>query len=322
MRVSADASLEGIMTWRVDMKKALFILNPHSGKGQIRNHLLEIVDILVKDGYEVTVYPTQEQGDASRAMRERKKSYELIVCSGGDGTLDEIVTGMMQSGFKTTIGYIPAGSTNDFANSLRIPSTMKKAAETVVNGTVFSCDVGRFNDDVFVYIEAFGLFTEVSYGTRQEMKNMLGHMAYLLEGVKHLQNIKSYHLKVTSVSENGETTVIEDNFVYGMVTNSYSVGGFKSIAGNVFKGKIALDDGLFEVTLIRTPKNPMELNSILAALAIQNIDTQYMYSFKSGRLVIESEEEIAWTLDGEFGGTHTEVTLTNEKRAMDIMVKE
>lgn len=304
------------------MKKALFILNPHSGKGQIRNHLLEIVDILVKDGYEVTVYPTQEQGDASRAMRERKKSYELIVCSGGDGTLDEIVTGMMQSGFKTTIGYIPAGSTNDFANSLRIPSTVKKAAETVVNGTVFSCDVGRFNDDVFVYIAAFGLFTEVSYGTRQEMKNMLGHMAYLLEGVKHLQNIKSYHLKVTSVSENGETTVIEDNFVYGMVTNSYSVGGFKSIAGNVFKGKIALDDGLFEVTLIRTPKNPMELNSILAALAIQNIDTQYMYSFKSGRLVIESEEEIAWTLDGEFGGTHTEVTLTNEKRAMDIMVKE
>ncbi len=320
--MSADASLEGIMTWRVDMKKALFILNPHSGKGQIRNHLLEIVDILVKDGYEVTVYPTQEQGDASRAMRERKKSYELIVCSGGDGTLDEIVTGMMQSGFKTTIGYIPAGSTNDFANSLRIPSTMKKAAETVVNGTVFSCDVGRFNDDVFVYIAAFGLFTEVSYGTRQEMKNMLGHMAYLLEGVKHLQNIKSYHLKVTSVSENGETTVIEDNFVYGMVTNSYSVGGFKSIAGNVFKGKIALDDGLFEVTLIRTPRNPMELNSILAALAIQNIDTQYMYSFKSGRLVIESEEEIAWTLDGEFGGTHTEVTLTNEKRAMDIMVKE
>ncbi len=322
MRVSADASLEGIMTWRVDMKKALFILNPHSGKGQIRNHLLEIVDILVKDGYEVTVYPTQEQGDASRAMRERKKSYELIVCSGGDGTLDEIVTGMMQSGFKTTIGYIPAGSTNDFANSLRISSTMKKAAETVVNGTVFSCDVGRFNDDVFVYIAAFGLFTEVSYGTRQEMKNMLGHMAYLLEGVKHLQNIKSYHLKVTSVSENGETTVIEDNFVYGMVTNSYSVGGFKSIAGNVFKGKIALDDGLFEVTLIRTPRNPMELNSILAALAIQNIDTQYMYSFKSGRLVIESEEEIAWTLDGEFGGTHTQVTLTNEKRAMDIMVKE
>lgn len=304
------------------MKKALFVVNPHSGKGLIRNHLLEIVDILVKNGYEVTVYPTQGRGDACRAMRERRKSYELIVCSGGDGTLDEIVTGMMQSGFKTTIGYIPAGSTNDFANSLNIPSTMKKAAEVVVSGKVFSCDVGRFNEDVFVYIAAFGLFTEVSYGTPQEMKNMLGHMAYILEGVKHLQNIKSYHLKVTSVSENGETMVIEDNFIYGMVTNSYSVGGFKSIAGNVFKGKIALDDGLFEVTLIKMPKNPMELNSILAALTIRNIDTAYMYSFKSGSLVIESGEEVAWTLDGEFGGAHKTVTLTNEKQAMDIVIKE
>lgn len=304
------------------MKKALFVVNPHSGKGLIRNHLLEIVDILVKNGYEVTVYPTQGRGDACRAMRERRKSYELIVCSGGDGTLDEIVTGMMQSGFKTTIGYIPAGSTNDFANSLNIPSTMKKAAEVVVSGKVFSCDVGRFNEDVFVYIAAFGLFTEVSYGTPQEMKNMLGHMAYILEGVKHLQNIKSYHLKVTSVSENGETMVIEDNFIYGMVTNSYSVGGFKSIAGNVFKGKIALDDGLFEVTLIKMPKNPMELNSILAALTIRNIDTAYMYSFKSGSLVIESGEEVAWTLDGEFGGAHKTVTLTNEKQAMDIVIRE
>lgn len=304
------------------MKKALFIFNPHSGKALIRNHLMEIVDILVKDGYELTVYSTQGRGDACRAVRERRKSYELIVCSGGDGTLDEIVTGMMQSGFRTTIGYIPAGSTNDFANSLKIPSTMKKAAEAVVGGTVFSCDVGRFNEDFFVYIAAFGLFTEVSYGTPQEMKNMLGHLAYILEGVRHLQNIRSHHLKVTSVSENGETVVIEDDFIYGMVTNSYSVGGFKSIAGNVFKGKIALDDGLFEVTLIKMPKNPMELNSILAALAIQNIDTAYMYSFKSGRLVIESEDDIAWTLDGEFGVVHRVVTLTNERQAMDIMVKE
>lgn len=281
-----------------------------------------IVDILVKAGYEVTVYPTQGRGDACRAMRERNKYYNLVVCSGGDGTLDEIVTGMIQSGFKTTIGYIPAGSTNDFANSLKISSTMKQAAETIVNGTVFSCDVGRFNEDVFVYIAAFGLFTEVSYGTPQEMKNMLGHMAYILEGVKHLQNIKSYRLKVTSVSENGETKIIEDDFIFGMVTNSYSVGGFKSIAGNVFKGRIALNDGLFEVTLIKMPKNPIELNSILAALAIQNIDTEYMYSFKSGKLIIESQEEVAWTLDGEFGGKHKLVTLTDDMQAMDIMINQ
>ena len=173
-----------------------------------------------------------------------------------------------------------------------------------------------------MYIAAFGLFTEVSYGTPQEMKNMLGHMAYILEGVKHLQNVKSYWLKVTSVSENGETKIIEDDFIFGMITNSYSVGGFKSIAGNVFKGKISLNDGLFEVTLIKMPKNPMELNSILAALAIQNIDTEYMYSFKSGKLIIESQEEVAWTLDGEFGGKHKLVTLTDDMQAMDIMINQ
>ena len=302
-------------------KKALFILNPHSGKGLIKNHLLEITDILVKADYEVTVYPTQSRGDAKRIMEERGGNYELIVCSGGDGTLDEIVTGMIQAGFKTTIGYIPAGSTNDFAKSLKIPSTMKKAAEIVAKGKVFSCDIGRFNKDVFVYIAAFGLFTEVSYETPQEMKNLLGHTAYLLEGVKQLANIKSYPLKVTYVSEDGQEEVIEGDFIYGMVTNSHSIGGFKSIAGNVFKGDINLNDGLFEVTLIKVPKNPMELNSILAALAIADIDTKYMYNFKSGKLVFESEDEVAWTLDGEFGGKHTRVELLNDKKAMDIIVK-
>lgn len=303
-------------------KKALFILNPHSGKGLIKNHLLEIIDILVKADYEVTVYPTQSRGDAKRLMTERDKSYELVVCSGGDGTLDEIVSGMIQSGFKTTIGYIPAGSTNDFAKSLKIPVTMKKAAEIIAQRNVFSCDIGRFNKDIFVYVAAFGIFTEVSYGTPQEMKNMLGHMAYLLEGVKQLANIKSYPLKVAYVSEEGEEIVIENDFIFGMVTNSHSIGGFKSIAGNVFKGNIDLNDGLFEVTLIKVPKNPMELNSILAALAIADIDTKYMYNFKSGKLVFESEEEVAWTLDGEYGGKHTKVELLNDKGAMDIIIKQ
>lgn len=303
-------------------KKALFIFNPHSGKGLIKNHLLEITDLLVKADYEVTVYPTQSRGDAKRKMRERDQDYALVVCSGGDGTLDEIVTGMIQSGFKTTIGYIPAGSTNDFAKTLKIPTTMKKAAEIITLGNVFSCDVGRFNKDVFVYIAAFGLFTEVSYETPQEMKNMLGHMAYLLEGVKQLANIKSYLIKVTYVSETGEEVVIEDDFIYGMVTNSHSIGGFKSIAGNVFKGKVDLNDGLFEVTLIKVPKNPMELNSILAALTVADIDTKYMYNFKSGKLVFESEEEVAWTLDGEYGGKHTKVELLNDKGAMDIIIKQ
>jgi YegS/Rv2252/BmrU family lipid kinase len=302
-------------------KKALFVLNPHSGKGLVKNHLLEIVDILVKAGYEVTVHPTQQRGDATKVVKERKKSYELVVCSGGDGTLDEVVTGIIESGFRTTIGYIPSGSTNDFASSLNISSHMKKAADIAANGRTFACDIGRFNDDVFVYTAAFGLFTEVSYATPQEMKNAMGHMAYIVEGVRHLQNVKTYKMKVTYVNNDNDEVVIEDEFLYGMVTNSMSIGGFKNIIGNVFKGDVALNDGLFEVVLIKVPKNAVELNSILAALTIENIDTQYMYSFKTGRMTFESEGEVAWTLDGEFGGNHEKVMLLNDKEAMDIKVK-
>lgn len=295
-------------------KKALFIVNPHAGKGYIKNHLLEIVDILVRADYSVTVYTTQCQGDAIRMTRERDKSYDLVVCSGGDGTLDEIVTGMIQSGFRTNIGYIPAGSTNDFANSLKLPSTMKRAAEIVAAGNIFPCDVGMFNQDIFIYVAAFGLFTEVSYGTPQEMKNMLGHMAYILEGMKHLQNIKAYHIKVKY-----DNQIIEDDFIYGMITNSFSVGGLKSITR---RNRVELNDGLFEVTLIKHPNNPIELNSILAALVSEKIDTQYMYSFKTDHIEIEADEEIAWTLDGEFGGKHTKVDMKNLKEAVDIIVKE
>lgn len=299
------------------MKKLLFIVNPHAGKGLIKNQLLGIVDILVKADYEVTLYITQGPQDAIRKVKERDRSYDLVVCSGGDGTLDEVVTGMKQSGFTTTIGYIPAGSTNDFANSLEIPSDMKAAASIIAAGKEFSCDIGTFNEDVFVYIAAFGIFTEVSYGTPQELKNMLGHMAYILEGVKQIQNIQSYHLKFTYQKET-EEVVIEDEFIYGMITNSRSVGGMKKITGP----NVDLNDGLFEVTLIKRPANMIELNKILAALVSENYDTDLIYTFKTDRLRAESEEEVAWTLDGEFGGRHTDLLLKNCKKAMRIMVSE
>lgn len=294
-------------------KKALFIVNPHAGKGQIKNHLLMIVDILTKAGYIVTVYTTQSQGDAIQVTKERNRDYDLVVCSGGDGTLDEIVTGMIQSDFRTKIGYIPAGSTNDFANSLKLPSTMEKAAKVVAADHTFACDVGMFNQDVFVYVAAFGIFTEVSYETPQEMKNMLGHTAYILEGIKQIQNIKSYHMKVTC-----DDFAIEGDFIYGMITNSYSIGGIRNITGK----NVALNDGLFEVTLIKRPNNLIELNRTLAALINENIDAECMYSFKTASLTFESEEEVAWTLDGEFGGNHTRVELWNRQEAVDIIVEE
>ena len=293
------------------VKKLLFIYNPKAGKGQIRGNLMDILDIFAKAGYEITVRPTQYVGEGVKLASKRTGKYDLIVCSGGDGTLDEVVTGIMESGRKKTVGYIPAGSTNDFGNSLHIPKNMKQAALAAVNGQQFACDVGAFNRNFFVYIAAFGLFTEVSYETKQELKNVLGHMAYILEGMKKLTNIKSYHMKITA-----QDMVIEDDFLYGMVTNSVSVGGFKGITGKF----VDLSDGVFEVTLIKRPKNLEDLNRILGALTMKDIDAAQMYCFKTSSLQVEAQEEVAWTLDGEYGGRHTQVFIENRKQALDIMV--
>lgn len=293
-------------------KKMLFIYNPRAGKSQIRSNLLDMIDIFVKAGYEVTAYPTQAQGDGIKAVTERQIGYyDMIACSGGDGTLDEVVTGMMQCEKRLPIGYVPAGTTNDFAGSLGIPRSMEKAARVIVDGRSFRCDVGGFNENIFVYIAAFGLFTDVSYETRQDMKNVLGHMAYVLEGMRKLSKVKSYALKVTSGDK-----VIKGDFIFGMITNSLSVGGFKKITGD----NVKLDDGVFEVTLIRRPGNPVELNTIMAALLNRNINTDLMECFTASDLQIESEEEIAWTLDGEFGGRHSRAEIRNYKQALEIRV--
>lgn len=292
-------------------KDMLFIYNPKSGKAQIRSHLVDIIDVFVKGGYEVTVYPTQARGDAIKKTKKKKDKYDIVVCSGGDGTLDEVFTGMMKSKFKVPIGYIPSGSTNDFATSLNLSKNMVQAAEDIVSGDNFAVDVGLFNEDVFAYIAAFGLFTEVTYETDQQIKNVLGHVAYLLEGVKRLATIKTYKLKVTV-----DEKIIEDEFIFGMITNSHSVGGFQKITGN----NVELDDGEFEVTLIKNPKNPIELNRVMAALVDRDIDAECMYCFKARKVCIESEEEVAWTLDGEFGGSHKEVTVKNLHKSLEIRV--
>ena len=273
---------------------------------------MRIIDIFVKAGYEVTIYPTQSYRDAYRKVKEyNSKEYELLVCSGGDGTIDEVVSGMMTRRDRDPVGYIPTGTTNDFANSLHIPKGLLKAADNAVNGVVFPCDIGRFNQDTFVYIAAFGLFTDVSYETDQAMKNVLGHLAYILEGAKRIFNVPSYRIKVCHGGEE-----IEGEFIYGMVTNSRSVGGFRSMVGK----QVIFDDGLFEVTLIKKPKNPLELQEIIAALLIEQIDTKYMDTFKTGYITFESLEEIPWTLDGEFGGEHDYVEIENLRQQLGIMV--
>lgn len=292
-------------------QRLLFIYNPHSGVGKVKTQLSDILETMVQAGYEVTVHPTQAAGDATQVAAEHAGDYDLVVCCGGDGTLDETVSGLMKGNIHVPLGYIPAGSTNDFAASLQLPKNMGKAAGVAVGGQDFPCDVGLFEDEYFIYVAAFGLFTEVSYQTSQELKNMIGHAAYILEGVKSIGNHPSYRMRVEY-----EGGCIEDDFIYGMITNSLSVGGIKGMTGD----NVALNDGLFEVMLVKTPKNIVERNEIVAALTKLRPESDMIYTFKTKELQISPYQVIPWTLDGEFGGDRTQIHLKNLHRALTIRV--
>lgn len=332
-------------------KKLLFIYNPRAGKAQIKNHLLDIIDVFVKAGYEVTAYPTQCAEDATRIVVDRAKDFDLVVCSGGDGTLDEVVAGMQISDKKLPIGYIPAGSTNDFARSLNIPFNMVEAAKIVVKGQKMSIDIGLFNNKTFVYVAAFGVFTDVTYQTEQDLKNALGHVAYVLEGMKSLQTVSTYHMRVegtrlgtldcgaskrknhndgasksetlnddASKSEihSDEVFTVEDDFILGMVTNSLSVGGFS----NLTDPDTELDDGVFEVLLIKNPQNLIEFNGVIASILNRDFSSPLLISFKASKITVTCDEPVSWTLDGEFGGQLESVEISNLNKAIEIMVSE
>ena len=293
------------------MKKLLFLYNAHSGREKIKNKLVSIIDIFAKAGYEITVHPTQAKDDATNTIITEGERYDTIVISGGDGTLDEAVKGMITLKKDIPLGYIPAGSTNDFAKSIGISSDMAKAAENVIYGDLFPCDVGTFNDSYFVYIAAFGILTEVSYETKQEYKNVFGHMAYVLEGIRSvgMGNFKPIEMTITVGDR-----VIKDSFIYGMVSNSTSVGGVKS---PLFK-EVQLDDGKFEGIFVRYPEDPTDLNAVLASLIAGEPDAEYMYYFKASEFNITSEEPVSWTRDGENGGMHTQVHIKDLKQAVTI----
>ncbi len=298
----------------MDQKKLLFIYNPHAGRGQVRVRLSDILDIFVKAGYEVTAYPTQEKGDAVNRVRMWADGFERVVCCGGDGTLDEVVAGMLQSPAPVPIGYIPAGTTNDFAQSLGIPTDLAEAAAIAAGGQMFDCDVGSFGDDSFIYVAAFGVFTEVSYQTDQRLKSLLGHAAYLVSGTKSLLDMPSYDMEVEV-----NNVTFRGKFVYGMVTNAVSVGGMKNLTGTT----VDLDDGLFEVTLVLTPQNPIMLGDIVTnLLRPKDSDSPFIYACKTDHIRISSDEEVPWTLDGEFGGNHREVEIRSIKRRVTFVIPE
>ena len=301
-------------------KKLLFVFNPFSGKAQIKNQLLDIVDVMVKADYEVTIYPTQAQGDAIHKIETEAGDYDLVVCSGGDGTLNEVVSGLMTitPEKRPELGYIPSGSTNDFASSLGLPKNMRKAAQTAALGKPFLVDVGVFGKNrYFVYVAAFGAFTEVSYSTPQETKNILGHQAYMLEAIKRLTGLKSYRMRLTW-EHLGEQRELEEEFILGMVTNTTSIGGFKGLVGM----DVALDDGEFEVLLVRKPRTPLDIASIAAYLIQREGENECVFKFRTSKLTVQSEELVDWSLDGEFGGSQTEVVIENKPRETAIRVPE
>lgn len=293
-------------------KKLFFIFNPFSGKLQVRSKLYEIVDAFVKEGYDVQIYPTQKPGDATEKVREAAAWADLIVCCGGDGTLDETVNGLKAAEREVPVGYIPAGSTNDFASSLQISRDMADAAKQISRGEIHRVDVGTFNEQIFVYVAAFGIFTAASYQTAQPLKNIFGHLAYILEGAKEIFEIKSYKMRIES-----EENVYEGDFIYGMVTNSKSVGGFKNLTGK----NVEMDDGYFEVTLIRAPKTPLELSEIAACLMTQEDTTGLIETFKTSRLVVDTEDDVTWTLDGEYGGAPGHLVIENHRQVLPILLE-
>lgn len=294
------------------MKRLLFIYNPQAGKGVIKPHLANVLDTFTKAGYLVTVWPTQGKADATHVAARQGWWYDRIVCCGGDGTLSETVSGLLTLESPPALGYIPAGTTNDFSKNLGLPRGIEKAASTAVEGVPRPCDMGKFNDRNFVYVAAFGVFTDVSYDTPQEFKNAFGHLAYVLEGATKLGDLgRGCHM---TVEHDGEA--LEDDFVYGMVTNTNSVGGFKIFPPS----QVSLDDGVFEVVLVRQPKNVAELQDAFLALAKQDASgSRQVAAFHAKRLKFTAAEAVPWTLDGEYGGAPKSAVIENLSQTITLV---
>lgn len=290
------------------MKKMLFIFNPSSGKARIKTQLFDIIQFYTGNGYVVTVYPTQQTGDGYNYVKELQDDYDRIVCSGGDGTLNEIVSGILDADKVQKIGYIPSGSTNDFGRSIGIPSDLETALSITCSGKPYGIDVGRFNEKYFIYVAGFGAFTKISYSTPQKMKNNLGYVAYVLQGIKELSELRDYHILMEY--DNGK---LEGNFIIGFIMNSFSIAGFKNPIGYLTE----LNDGLFEILLIKNPANIVELQEIIASLISGALDSEQIICVRTSFAKIQSDS-MDWTLDGEFGGRYENVEVTNIRQAVQI----
>ncbi len=295
-------------------KKILLITNPTAGKQRAKAGVTSAADLFLEKGYITTALTTTKKGDAAEFVEEFAGQHDMVVCCGGDGTLNEIISGLMQAESRIPIGYIPAGTTNDMAKTLHLSKNIKKAVYVVLNGQPVYQDIGIFNNtDYFSYVASFGAFTKVSYATPQWMKNKFGHLAYVLDGIRSVGDIHPYRLKVTAdgLEEEGE-------FVYGSVTNSSSVGGIIQFK----REDVCLNDGQFEVLLVRNPTNPVEVRSIFYGLIHHNYNKNNVLFFHAKEISFQFEQETSWTVDGEFAGRPREVHIKNLHNAVQIIRKQ
>ncbi len=293
------------------MKNMLLFVNPAAGRSEMHYQLMDVISRFTAAGYDVTCHPTQKPQDITEVIAERGERFDMIVTCGGDGTLNETVTGIMQLKHRPLLGYIPAGTVNDFATSLHIPKNIPDAVTNIIEGVPFSVDLGGFNDRYFTYVAAFGAFTKVSYATPHASKQALGRAAYILEGIRSLTDIRPIHVR----AKTGDTE-IEDDVILGMVTNATSVGGFKALDDSIVK----MDDGLNELILVRAPKVLADYNAIVGALIARDFKPDHFHILQSDSVTLDFDVPVPWTLDGEYGGDTDHAVVINIPKPIRIMV--
>lgn len=294
------------------MKKVLFVVNPNAGKRKARRYLADILEIFSQAQYTVITHITTGRGNAAQIVESMAQSVDLVVCCGGDGTFNEAVNGLMRCGAPTPIGYIPAGSTNDFAASLRLSTDPVEAARDIVSGETFHYDIGQFDDRYFTYIASFGAFTRASYATSQSVKNVLGHAAYVLEGIKDISQIRPIHIKMELDEE-----IIEDDFIFGSISNSTSVAGILTLDPQ----RVDMSDGVFEILLVRAPQKMGELTACIQALQTRRYDCQMITFRNSAHIRVFSDDPLVWTLDGERADAQPVVEIENHHLAIGLIRK-
>lgn len=294
----------------ITMKKLLFIMNPFAGQKKANKVLPEILMVFTEAGYEIQMAMTTGSGSAAKLAAMYGGEKDLVVCCGGDGTLNETITGMIRAGLQVPVGYIPSGTTNDFASSLKLSHNPVQAAKDIVEGEPVAYDVGRFGERYFCYVASFGAFTKASYAVPQTVKNALGHTAYVLGGISELSQIRNEHVRMEIDGE-----VVEDDFLFGAICNSTSIGGILTLPPN----RVDMGDGIFEVMLIRAARNVNEIPECIMAVQNQTYNCG-MITFRPAKTVkITADPFMAWTLDGEKADGYKEVTVENLHHAVRIV---